>query len=494
MEVALRALLAAWYLSVGLRTAAMLLCNLPSSDRGYRLVLPPPLALAKEPIVDRTLQALRNRSIVIALSAAVEVYAGACRVVLWTRGRLNQLQIEMAVKNLAFLYNVYSATDMYTTTKRRDWNTKEIGCYLEYPQRRTQLLFFKWLFIGSYLGQGAMMSLFLSNVTPATQAYRWQSNTGFDIIFSVIFWLYCSNCNERRADTEQGRFMLYPQKNHVIFPKKLGLVLTALMLTNLFIARIPALYEHYPSFDKTGLYTYNNALLLVACSIISIGSCAWYWSLSYMLFNSHFTASPGNYNAIHDPTILMVSMTAQIEGCLDILSCVMLMQLAHENAVSVDGSGGSEPYDDNHHTIAFSPLMNRTIQSFILLELLNATQCFVLQVFLAGGTDDTPLHLVKWKALLRSIRACIDMGVLGLRIVLWIHYNALSSVFLIKNLVNLIHTISQIERFVGVAAYPKYTLFTESVAPREWYGLTKAEWRESTESTIALQAQSGRAV
>ena len=115
-------------------------------------------------------------------------------------------------------------------------------------------------------------------------------------------------------------------------------------------------------------------------------------------------------------------------------------------------------------------------------------------MFLAGGTDDSPLHLVKWKAILRSIRAVIDLGVLTLRMVLWIKYHALSSVFLIKNVYNLIHTVSHIERWKGVRHYPKYTLFTESVAPKEWYGMSNSEWRDATGSTIALQAQSGRAV
>ena len=112
----------------------------------------------------------------------------------------------------------------------------------------------------------------------------------------------------------------------------------------------------------------------------------------------------------------------------------------------------------------------------------------------AGGTDDTPMDLVKWKAILRSIRACIDLGVLSLRLVLWVKYNALSSVFLIKNLYNLLHTAAQIERYMGVRAYPKYTLFTESVSPADWYGMSKTEWRQATQSTITLQAQSGRAV
>jgi len=142
------------------------------------------------------------------------------------------------------------------------------------------------------------------------------------------------------------------------------------MMVNLVIARIPAMYENYAFFHSDGgFYSYSTALGLVAMSILTIGTGAWYWSVSFMLFNREFTATPGNYNAIHDPTIGMVSMTAQIEGAMDVLSTVMLMNLAAENAT---------------RNLGFSPLMNRSIQMFILLELLNAGQCFGFQVFLAG--------------------------------------------------------------------------------------------------------------
>lgn len=169
----------------------------------------------------------------------------------------------------------------------------------------------------------------------------------------------------------------------------------------------------------------------------------------------------------------MVAISTQIEGALDVLSCVTLMQLA---------------------PLHLPDAVNGAVKFFCLFELFNASQSFALQVLLAGGQDDTPLDLVKWKAWLRALRGLIDFGCFILRLVLWIQYNALSSVFLIKNLYNLLHTYAQIERYVGVTKYPKYTLFTESVAPQEWYGLTKQEWRDATRATVVAQAQAGRAV
>ena len=154
------------------------------------------------------------------------------------------------------------------------------------------------------------------------------------------------------------------------------------------------------------------------------------------------------------------------------LSCVTLMQLAPLHLPSS---------------------VNGAVQFFCLFELFNACQSFALGVTLAGGQDDTPLDLVsdcdwecdcdcdwpfthllssplittlnlsllscpvlsppnptpqqvKWKAWLRALRFLIDLGCFVLRLVLWVQYNALSSVFLIKNLYNLLHTYAQIER------------------------------------------------
>lgn len=81
-----------------------------------------------------------------------------------------------------------------------------------------------------------------------------------------------------------------------------------------------------------------------------------------------------------------------------------------------------------------------------------------------------------------------------LRIVLWVKYGSVSSVFLIKNLYNLLHTAAQIERWSGVWRYPKHTIFTEFVPPADWYGMSKEEWRAATSNTLALQARAGRTV
>ena len=95
-----------------------------------------------------------------------------------------------------------------------------------------------------------------------------------------------------------------------------------------------------------------------------------------LLFISFLFYGINSYNAIHDPTIGMVSTATMIEGSLDVLSCSTLMALAAADLpMSVNGA----------------------IVIFSLLELVNACQSFALQALLSGGHDDTPLDLVKWK-------------------------------------------------------------------------------------------------
>ena len=77
---------------------------------------------------------------------------------------------------------------------------------------------------------------------------------------------------------------------------------------------------------------------------------------------------------------------------------------------------------------------------------------------LSGGNDDTPRDLVKYNAYLRTARGLIDFGTVVLRVVLWIKYRAVSSVFLVKNLYNLIHTFTQVDRYLGVRYYPDVSM------------------------------------
>lgn len=167
-----------------------------------------------------------------------------------------------------------------------------------------------------------------------------------------------------------------------------------------------------------------------------------------------------SYNAIHDPTITMVSISIQVEGAVDILSCTTLMALSLDTHLPQSIRGA--------------------IVLCCLLEILNAYQSFGLQILLSGGHDDTPKDLVKWKAYLRFFRGFIDLICLVLRTILWIEYDALSVVFLIKNLYNILNTSAQVERGFGVDKYPGTTLFVKYVEPHLWYGMDAIQWRNVT--------------
>lgn len=113
VQFSLRTLMAFWFFSVGCRIAVMYLAHLPPTNRLYKMVLTHPLSLAPLPTVDRTLQALRLRSIVVIVMSAAEFFAAALRIYLWTRGQLDVLQKEMTLKNVLFLLSVESAYDMW---------------------------------------------------------------------------------------------------------------------------------------------------------------------------------------------------------------------------------------------------------------------------------------------------------------------------------------------------------------------------------------------
>ena len=298
VDMSLRMLLAFWYLSVGARTAAMLCCHLPCHCLGYRLLMPPPLSLAKEPIVDRTLQSLRNRSAVTLVMSGAELFAAGVRITLWTRNQLNQLQIEMTIKNLLFLYSIYGASDMYSTTNRRDWNSRILlPGILEYPTRMFQLQFFRFFFVGCYLVQGSLMSWLLSYVSPPEQHFRWQFNVFTDCILCFWFLVYCRNICYRLYDRQNAAWY-WPQPGYHVFPNRMGIAISMLLMVNLFCARVPALYHNYANFapaNSDSFKTYSVALGTMVFSIITIGTWSMYWSIAYMLFNKEFTTSPGNY-------------------------------------------------------------------------------------------------------------------------------------------------------------------------------------------------------
>lgn len=66
------------------------------------------------------------------------------------------------------------------------------------------------------------------------------------------------------------------------------------MIVSLLAFRIPSLYSYYNNFDDTSsAYTYTNATLVVALSIVPIALYSNYWSIAYMVFRKEFTATPG---------------------------------------------------------------------------------------------------------------------------------------------------------------------------------------------------------
>lgn len=110
-ESAARVLMGFWYLSVGFRLSFMFFAQLSPESwifrTFYRHIMPPPLSLSRLPTVDRTLQAMRLRALVVMFMSGAEIYAVILRIILWARGSLDSIQQEMALKNLMFIISAY---------------------------------------------------------------------------------------------------------------------------------------------------------------------------------------------------------------------------------------------------------------------------------------------------------------------------------------------------------------------------------------------------
>lgn len=138
---AARLLVALWYVSVGIRMAAMFFVHLPPTDPRYCWMSPAaPLTLSFQPTVDRTMQALGLRAKVILFMVIAEVYAVVMRLILWFNGKLDALQQEMTIKNVLFVVAMYSAYALYDGSKKRNWNSADLGCGFHYPERYVHCL------------------------------------------------------------------------------------------------------------------------------------------------------------------------------------------------------------------------------------------------------------------------------------------------------------------------------------------------------------------
>jgi hypothetical protein len=120
----------------------------------------------------------------------------------------------------------------------------------------------------------------------------------------------------------------------MMFPGQLAGYVSGAMWLSLFAARVPAVYYSYDptADDDVALSAYNNALLVVIFSTVPLLLLAGYWSVSYMLFRSEFTACPGNYNGIHDPTIHQVG-SANATQSIYSLCAIASKTLCHRFAI-----------------------------------------------------------------------------------------------------------------------------------------------------------------
>lgn len=197
---AARLLMAVWYLSVGIRLAVMFWVHQSPKDAVIpEFILKEPLAMSPSPTVDRTMQSLRVRAVIIIVMALAEVFAICLRLGLWCTVGLSPIQMEMIFKNLLFLGIVANAYLMWTNSELREWNRSDyFGWSL--PSRAWQLEFFRYSFVICYIVLGAMMSSFLIAVT--NDSYKWMANVATDCMLALYFFYYYKFSYVRRDHQE----------------------------------------------------------------------------------------------------------------------------------------------------------------------------------------------------------------------------------------------------------------------------------------------------
>lgn len=238
IDACARFLMCFWYFSIGIRVSMLFCSHISPNSYIYKLLQYPAYLHSTEPTVDRTVSAIKFKSFITIAMAFAQFFAAGLRLTLWIRGQLNTVQQSMMVKNILFFSPVGTALMWSMSASARNWNsTIYLETYISSlnwnlsirkPSRMKQIEFFRYLFILSYCITGAMMSGFLSNVPSDINSKLWLLNFFCDILLCIIFYFTCKR--------------IHNNKVWILFPNKLGFVLSVLLIVNLFGARVPAMY------------------------------------------------------------------------------------------------------------------------------------------------------------------------------------------------------------------------------------------------------------
>ena len=189
----------------------------------YRLFLHPALSWSLEPTVDRTLSGLYLRSNITLVMIFPQVFAAILRLYMLITGTLSILQQELMFKNLLFLYTFVSVILIRMMVNQRNWNSRElINCIIPYinchvywikPKRARQVEIFRYLFIGTYLIIGSLLSSILIQVT--AQSTLWVNNIATDIICCIVFFFVCRKVHKPTVSYSTSLSLLIYQYQYI---------------------------------------------------------------------------------------------------------------------------------------------------------------------------------------------------------------------------------------------------------------------------------------
>eukprot|EP01084_Bolivina_argentea_P196780 337322_1 len=433
-----------WMLSVSIRLALLYLVHLPSTSLIWKILLPNRsfytfmaywFSMNKRfeaqsisdntGYISRVLFALRFRALQHLLMIPCEIMAIIVRILLFCHGHVQYEQAELIFKNFTGLWKTYRTFHLYQQQFKSNNETKSDGIfqicvswlYCKCISLQSSIIFWYFIFISSYIAFCAVLNYYLSIAIESWIVYFFSV---FDILILVPFILYFK-------DTYALELLGNPKRSlHLVF-------VMLLLELNIGCYRIPVYYYKYSQFSQNGIQSFES--LTYALMMAVLPYYAFHRTISYWFLKNHLSWNSGK---VEDPSYALTSQAACSEGVLDILSCSAFLMMAVDDNLN----GG----------------MQRTCVAFSILELLNGGFCFAASAMICHWNQhaNAMIRVISWS---RAIRFIIDTGAFIARMIVWLKFGVIGSVFMIKNIYHIIHCVASMRRAVGLDDFDRINTF-----------------------------------
>eukprot|EP01084_Bolivina_argentea_P196779 337318_1 len=498
-----------WMTSVGLRIALLFLVHLPASSFIWLIMLPHkayymfmPFWFAsstynvncddKAGYVSRVQLALRFRVIQHLLTIPCEIMAIIVRLLIFVDISTQYEQAELLVKNIAGLWRAFRV--FYVAYKQKQFDARSALQHLQEPadeQKTEAIAEQKQIQIDPDAGiktkqSDTELDLILQDENPI-QAEKTQRYCGYylcckcismqqyvflwTITFMISYITICAVLNYYIVLAWNSYIgylfsvldilVVYKFWRHVKKGEYDSLSIDVsgpmpiirmmiLLEINMGSYRVPIYYHKYKTFaSNDGINSFDSILYVLMLFIIPY--YAFHKAIQCNFLKDHYWWTS---KKIEDSTYSLTSQAACSEGVLDVLSCSAFLSMAVDNNLNT--------------------YMQRTCAAFSILELLNGGLCYATSATICHEQFINPEKMIALVSASRKTRLLIDTGAFIVRMIAWLKFGVIGSVFMIKNLYHIIHAIAFSQRAKGMN-YVQTPFFFCTVSSEDWnsirYGL-----------------------